>query len=195
MKIGIFGGTFDPIHNAHLIIAQYAKEQFGLDRMILMPGGNPPHKQNVTDKKVRLEMAILAADGDFEVSDYETKKEEYSYTLNTLTYFKERYPEDELFFVIGEDSLRDITKWYYPEKILKLCTLLVFPRISEESLKSEIESKKSFFGCVIYPISAPVLNISSSEVRYRTANGKSIKHMLPENVRKFIEEKRLYKNE
>lgn len=192
MKIGIMGGTFDPIHNAHLIIAAYAREQFGLDELVFMTGGNPPHKTGVTDKYIRNEMTKLAVGNDFEISDYEVEKEEYSYTLRTLEYMKAKYPEDELFFIIGEDSLRDIGKWYHPEEILKLCTLLVFPRNAAETLEQEIAATKERFGGKILAVDAPVFGISSSEIRERIRQGKSVKHMLPEPVWAYIREHGLY---
>lgn len=192
MKIGIFGGTFDPIHNAHLIIAQYAREQFEIDKMLIMPGGNPPHKKGITDKNIRYEMTILAAESDFEVSDYEIKKDDFSYTLNTLLHYKKLYPDDELFFVIGEDSLNDISSWYHPERILRLCTLLVFPRFDSCAAEKEIDRVKNALGGDIRLIDAPIFTVSSSEIRKRISEGKSVKHMLPENVRQYIEEKGLY---
>ncbi|MDD6483678.1 MAG: nicotinate-nucleotide adenylyltransferase [Clostridiales bacterium] len=194
MKIGIFGGTFDPIHNAHLIIAQYAREQFSLDRLMLMPGGNPPHKRGtVTDKKARYEMTCIAADNDFEVSRYEVDREEYSYTLNTLKYLKEVYPNDEIYFIIGEDSLNDIYTWHKPKEILKLCILLVFPRYSMLSLEDKISEVTSALGGNIKAIDAPILEISSTMLRKRIRKEKSVKHMLPEAVRLYIEKNDLYK--
>lgn len=194
MKTGIMGGTFDPIHIAHLIIPRYAKEQFGLDRIIFMPGGSPPHKPGVTDKHLRLEMTRLGVDGEFDVSDYEVRKDEYSYTLKTLEYLKEKYPNDELFFIIGEDSLRDISKWYRPEDILSLCTLLVFPRISGASLSEAIAAARKRLNGKILAVNAPVFGISSSEIRYRLSEGKSVRHMTPDSVIEFIEKNGLYKN-
>ena len=193
MKIGIFGGTFDPIHNAHLIIAQYAREQLGIDKMVLMPSGNPPHKKALTDKSIRYEMVRLAAEDDFEVCRYEVDREEYSYTVNTLKYLNEKYPDDEIYFVIGEDSLSDIYKWYKPEEILKLCTLLVFGRKSKETLLNKISEVKKALGGDILAIEAPVFEISSTDIRNRIKNGKSVKHMIPEKVRDYIEKSGLYK--
>ena len=118
-KVGILGGTFDPIHNAHLIIGNYALEQYALDEVVFMTGGNPPHKKTGTSARIRFEMTRLAADGAprFAVSDHEVKNEEYSYTLTTMRHLTEQNPDIEYYFIIGEDSLDNIGTWYKPEEI------------------------------------------------------------------------------
>ncbi len=193
MKIGIFGGTFDPIHNAHIIIAQYAKEQFVLDRLIFVPCGNPPHKKSMTDKAIRFSMTNLAVGDEFEISDYEVNREEYSYTLSTLQHFTSEYPGDEIYLIIGEDSLEDIEKWHKPKEILKLCKLLVFPRNSIKELLEKIEYTKTAIGGEIFPIEAPIFEISSTHIRNCLKSGKSVRHMLPQKVLEYIEENDLYK--
>ena len=109
MKIGIMGGTFNPIHNAHLLIAEMAREEYGLDRVIFITDGNPPHKSANVTAKQRFEMTHIAiADNSaFEEDDFEINRSQKSYTVNTLGYLKEKYPNDDLFFIIGEDSLKD----------------------------------------------------------------------------------------
>ena len=194
MKIGIMGGTFDPIHNAHLIIARYAAEQYGIDRLMFMTGGNPPHKSDVTDKYIRNHMTEIAVNGEFEVNTYEIDKEEYSYSLHTLQHFKEEYPNDDIYFIIGEDSLGDINKWYKPQEILKLCKLLVFPRISFESLKEQILTTKKTLEGEIYPINAPIIGLSSTIIRERLSQGKSVRNMIPDKVLDYIKENGLYEN-
>ncbi len=193
MKIGIMGGTFDPIHNAHIIIARYAKEQYELDEVMFMTGGNPPHKSGITDKLVRNKMTELGVDGEFKINTYEIDKEDYSYSLHTLEHFKETNPDDEIYFIIGEDSLRDISKWYKPQEILKLCTLLVFPRTSFENLNEVIKETKLTLDGDILPINAPIIGLSSTMIRERIRKGKSIKYMVPDNVASYIHQNRLYK--
>lgn len=185
-KIGIMGGTFDPIHNGHLKIAALAKSEYHLDKVIFLTSGNPPHKRDkrILDAKIRhimVKRAIFGIDG-FIPSDYEVKKEEYSYSVNTLKHFKEAMPEDALFFIIGGDSLRDFDKWYMPEEILKLCTLLVYDRKGGEHL-SEFSK----------PIHGDVIDISSTEIRKRLEDGEDVSDMLPMPVWEFIERNNIYR--
>ncbi|MBR4720860.1 MAG: nicotinate-nucleotide adenylyltransferase [Clostridia bacterium] len=184
-KIGIFGGTFNPIHNGHIEIARRAKEQFGLCKVIFLTSGNPPHKQNtqILDAKIRhimVKRAISGIDG-FEPCDWEIKRSEPSYTRDALLYFKEIFPKDELFFIIGGDSLRDFDKWYKPQEILKLCTILVYDR-KGGTVTSEFA--KQVYGGKI--------DISSSEIRENVKNGLNISDKLPEEVYKFIERNEIY---
>ncbi len=194
MNIGIMGGTFDPVHNAHLLIAETARGEFALDRVIFITSGNPPHKTEKTDALDRFSMTRLAiADNPyFTDDDYEVKRTEKSYTLTTLTYLKDKYPNDKLFFIIGEDSLDDLPKWYKPEEILKLCTLLVYARASHETLEKTIVKTRLKYGGDILPINAPIMEISSTAVRERIAEGKTVRYMLPDNVIEYIKEKKLY---
>ena len=193
-KTGIMGGTFNPIHNAHLLIAETAREEYGLDRVIFITDGNPPHKPAFTPCAARFEMTrkAIADNAYFCDDDYEIKKSEKSYTVNTLKYLKEKYPSDEMFFIIGEDSLEDFPKWYKPEEILKLCTLLVYARFSHESLALRIDEVRGRYGGQILPINAPIVEISSTRIRERIAQGKSVRYMLPDSVIKYIKENDLY---
>lgn len=190
------GGTFDPIHNAHLIIGSYALEQYALDEIVFMTGGNPPHKKTETNARARLEMTRIAVKGNpaFSASDYEVKKEDYSYTLTTMQYLTEHDPDTEYYFIIGEDSLDLIDTWYKPEKILELCKILVFPRSrGENRLREKADAAMKRLGGEILIIDAPIFELSSTEIRERVREGKSIRYMLPDPVRKFIEENNLYK--
>lgn len=195
-KIGITGGTFNPVHNAHLIMARYAKEQYGLDSVIFMTSGNPPHKRNIDmpDAEVRHDMlkAAISGDADFTANDYEVKQKSYSYSVNTLRYFKEIYPSDMIYFIIGEDSLADFPKWYMPQEILKLCTVLVYPRGEGQDVQQKIDEIKAMYGGEIYPINSPVIGISSTEIRGRLKSGKTVRHMIPDKVLEYIEKNKLY---
>lgn len=194
MKIGIMGGTFNPIHSAHLLIAEMAREQYGLDKVIFMTGGNPPHKTAQTDAAHRFNMTRLAIEGNdyFTDDDYEIKKDGKSYTVETLLYLKEKYPSDKLFFIIGEDSLDDIGKWYEPRKILSLAAVLVFPRHTRGTLKDKIGRARRVFDGEILPIDAPVIDISSTDIRERIGDIKTVKYMLPDKVIDYIKEHNLY---
>lgn len=194
-RVGIMGGTFDPIHNAHLIIATYAQEQYDLDEVIFMPCGNPPHKNDVTDSEDRLTMVKIATNNNslFSVSDYEIMKSDISYTLTTIQHFVKNNPNTEYYFIIGEDSIDAIYGWYKPEEILKLCKILVFPRNGNEfDLGYKIDTAMKNLGGEIDLIEAPNIEISSSMIRLRVSSGNSIKYMVPENVEKYIKENKLY---
>lgn len=194
MRTGIMGGTFNPVHNAHLLIAEMAMEEYALDRVIFITGGNPPHKTDVISSDHRYQMTHIAISGNgaFEDDDFEIKRKEKSYSVNTLRYLSEKYPCDELFFIIGEDSLEDLPGWYRPEEILTMCALLVFPRKSREVMKREVERMRGVFGENIYPLNAPVIEISSTEIRKRLRDGKSVRYMLPDSVLEYIEKYNLY---
>ena len=130
MKIGILGGTFAPAHNGHVSMAKRAVDQLLLDKLIVMPNGLPPHKENVLDKNDRFQIASLAfADiPKVEVSDYELKKEGADYSYITLEYFKSRFPHDQLYFIMGGDSFRDFPLWRNPQRIAELAILAVAER-------------------------------------------------------------------
>lgn len=198
MKIGIMGGTFNPIHNAHLMIAAIAKEEFNIDRLLFMPGGNPPHKKDNTDvlnADIRCEMVKLAIvdNPEFEYCGYEAEKDSYSYTAETLEHFKKLYPSAQLMFIIGGDSLFSIESWHRPADILKLAELCVFERPGgKKDIKSEISRLNKKYNANIQLLNAPMTDISSSMIRMRIRQNKSVRYMLPEPVRKFIIEKRIY---
>lgn len=194
-KIGIMGGTFNPVHNAHLELANCAKEQYALDFVIFMTSGNPPHKKhkNIPDGELRLGMLKLAISGkeNFLADDFEVKSEEYSYSVNTMRHLREKYPQSELYFIIGGDSLRGLPKWYKPEELVKLCKFLVYPRGGTD-LGDDIYEIVKKYGGEIYPLHSPVINISSTQIREKIVQGEDVSGMLPESVLEYIKEHRLY---
>lgn len=194
MRTGIMGGTFNPVHNAHLLIAELTREEFKLDRIIFMTGGNPPHKDGAIFPQHRFNMTHIAIEGNerFIDDDFEINRSEKSYTANTLEYLKEKYPDDELFFIVGEDSLEDLPTWYEPERILEMCSLLVFPRKSHETLMGTLNKMTDKFGKRILPISAPVIGLSSTDIRNRIRDGKTVKYMIPDRVIEYIKQHNLY---
>ena len=143
MKIGIMGGTFDPIHNGHLMLGHAAYETFSLDQIWFMPNGNPPHKKSETIKSTaedRMKMTSLAIAPfpEFVLQPYEALREEVSCSYQTMEYFKEMYPEDEFYFIIGADSLMAIETWVHPERIFPTCTILATYR-DEIKTKEEMD--------------------------------------------------------
>ena len=184
-KIGILGGTFNPIHNGHIEIAKRAREQYGLSRVIFLTSGNPPHKkgQQILDAKIRHIMVKRAVSGleGFEACGWETEREEPSYTRDALLHFKEVFPKAELYFIIGGDSLKDFDRWYKPQEILKLCTLLVYDRTGGEA-NADFAKR----------ISGERIDISSSEIRDSIKKGINIEDKVPPTVSQFIERNELY---
>ena len=182
MKIGLFGGAFDPVHNGHVAVMSAALNA-GIDRLILIPTGNPPHKNksSVTDED-RLKMLSLAAANkkNVTISSYELEKEGVSYSADTAEHFSRLFPKDELFFIIGDDSYRDFGLWHEPERIMKVCTLLVFPRAGEEVLPPAVKMPMK------------KVEISSSEIRKKIKCGMDISGAVPEGVLNYIYEKKLY---
>lgn len=196
-KVGIIGGTFNPIHLAHLYIAYESKDQLNLDKVIFIPTGSPPHKDNrgVLRASLRysmVEKAIASYDG-FEISDYEIQKSGYSYTYETIEKFKT--DDCELFFITGADCLMDIEKWKFPERILELCTFVVFARGGYNNIKS-LEQKKYIekkYNTNIKFLDIIDLEISSSMIRKRIKDNKRVDFFMPKDVLDFIKEKGLYK--
>lgn len=200
-RYGIIGGTFDPIHNAHLYIAYEAKKQLALDNIVFIPTGIQPLKveNKVTDSAVRYNMVNLAIEPyeEFLISDYEIKKNGVSFTHETLEYFKTNYNSEdaELFFITGADCLINIDKWKDVHKILSLCNFVVFSRggVNLEDIKKKKEEVEEKYNCNIIFLELNELEISSTDIRNRVKDGRRIDFFVPEKVNKFIIENGLYK--
>lgn len=195
-RIGILGGTFDPIHCGHIVVARYAMEQYELSEVRFMTGGNPPHKRRrITDAVIRHEMVKIAVENEpgFMPFDYEVYKKTYSYTSETITELKKKFRDTEIYFIIGEDSLRDLPKWHEPEIIVKQCVLLVYPRGVNSEADKLIDERKAQFCADIRRIDAPLMGMSSSGIRERIFEGKSVYGLVPDSVNKYIKEKNLYR--
>ena len=186
-KIGILGGTFDPIHNGHLKMAEAALAEYNLDKVIFLTSGNPPHKRGkkITDAKIRHIMVKRAAayNPRFEPCDWEVNRSEYSYTLTTLQHFKKICPDDEIYFIIGGDSLRDFGTWHKSQEILKLCTILVYDRAGGE-IESEFARQ----------IHGGRIDVSATEIREKVRRGEDISALVPECAGGFIARNNLYKD-
>ena len=194
MKIGIFGGTFNPVHNGHLMVAQYAMEQCGLDRVYFMTSFIPPHKENKTVSADTRHTMVCEAIKDYKgfyPLDYEIKKGGVSYTADTLKQLKEIFKEDELYFIIGGDSLRDFDKWRRPEEIVQYCTLIAYPRngINIDEKACMLREK---LGAEIKIINSPQMEISSTEIRKRIGDNKNVSFFIPEGVMDIIKKEKIY---
>ncbi|MCD8106926.1 MAG: nicotinate-nucleotide adenylyltransferase [Oscillospiraceae bacterium] len=197
MKIAIFGGTFNPIHNGHLNVIENVQKVLNPDKLILMPTHIPPHKavKDLASDEARLEMCRLAASlyENVLVSDFELKAEGKSYTVTTMEHLKSIYPDDNLYFVMGSDMLKTFLSWYQPERIMELCTLVCVCR-SEADRKSAKENAEEIMAhggrCTI--IDCEAVEASSTEIRadliaYNTSFGR-----IPGNVESYISENGLY---
>jgi len=203
MKIGIMGGTFDPIHNGHLMLGQEAFIQFHLDEIWFMPNGNPPHKSKnsiQSDAKHRAVMTELAIRGNknFRLELYETEQKGISYTYKTLEYFSKCRREDSFYFIIGADSLFALESWVHPERIFQLCTILAAYRNeidTPKKLESQIELLKEKYNADIRLLNTPLMKISSHELREMMHKGQAISNYVPHAVEKYIRKERLYGTE
>lgn len=197
IRIGILGGTFDPVHIGHIEIAKSAMRQCSLAQVRVMTAGIPPHKRDkkTTPSRMRYKMTELAISGEAGLfaDDYELKKSEYSYTANTLCELKKLHPEWDIYFIIGEDSLRDLHLWYKPEVIVRNCTLLVYPRKAGSNINDLKAMYEEKMGAEIIIIDAPEIDVSSTEIREKIKNGESADGLLPEKVMEYIRETGLYR--
>ena len=199
MKIGILGGTFDPVHLAHLLLAETCREECGLDQVRLLPASNPPHKQGetISPAKQRIAMLEFAVAGfpEFVVDHREIKRDGLSYTWQTLTEFREEFPEDELFFLMGSDSLRDLMTWKNPETIAELATLVAVNRgpISAEQMNAYLEPLPEVIRKAIRFVQMPAVDISASEIRDRARAGRSLRFLTPRPIERYIVEQGLYR--
>lgn len=201
-KIGILGGTFNPIHSMHINIAKQAKKILSLDQIIFIPSANPPHKcgEDIESFCHRIKMVELAIEGiqGFSVSNIENKiKHRKSYTVNTLKVLKLIYPKDKLYFIVGSDCVFDIEKWYRVEQIFKYCELVVLqrPDISDsKNLKIKIKELESEYKGKINLIGSITDNISSSEIRQKICLDSSEIDELDEKILNYIKQNNLYRN-
>ena len=199
--IAIMGGTFDPIHYGHLVTAQAVRESLQVEKILFMPTGNPPHKseKKVTSGEKRYFMTVLATitNPAFEVSRIEIDREGYTYTIDTIKELKKSLCEDtKIYFITGADAIHKILTWKEPEKLLRLCEFVAVtrPGYNKEQLFEQVEELKTKFEGKIHFLEVPSLDISSSDIRKRVSENRSIKYMLPEEVENYIYKFGLYRN-
>jgi nicotinate-nucleotide adenylyltransferase len=197
MRIGIFGGTFDPVHLAHLILAEQCRDQGRLDQVWFVLASRPPHKSpnELTPFEKRAEMLSLALAGNpaFRLEDLEKDRPGPSYTADTLEELCRRYPEHEFFLLIGSDALRDLPDWYEPARIVARATLLVVARPGVTMLPVEEIEAKVGVPAQLEVVEAPLVAISSSDLRERMRQGRSIRYLVPRAVEAYIQDKQLYR--
>lgn len=199
MKTGVFGGTFNPVHKGHIMLAEYCMDSVGLDRIIMIPTAVPPHKisKNLASENDRLNMCKLACRGkeNFFVSDIEIKRQGKSYTYETLTQLKEIYPDDHLYTIMGADMFLTLDRWKNPEIIFEKSSIITIPR--DEENKHELEN---FYNKVLKAMGAssvilpnPVMSVSSTFIRENLDNFNLISNMLDKGVYDYIIKNNLYR--
>lgn len=194
MRIGVYGGSFDPPHVGHLLLASDAREALDLDRLIFIPTGTQPLKAEtsaVASAQDRLEMVRLAVadDAHYQVDETEINRKGLSYTVDTLEHLSKRYEAARLFLLLGEDSLASFARWRDPDRILELATLAVMRRNDRTGSSGEGQPMPAG----VLEVSARRVDVSSTEIRARLKAGKSIKGFVPESVERFIEARGLYR--
>lgn len=200
MKIGIMGGTFDPIHIGHLLLGEFAYEDFGLDEIWFLPNGNPPHKETAdtgTSLEHRIEMIRKAIEGvpHFRLNLHEANTGEHSYTYRTMQEFNQMFPEHEFYFILGADSLFSIEQWKYFREIFPTCTILAAMRDDKDAreMQRQILYLTEKYGARIRLLQAPLLEISSTVIRDRASRDLGVRYMVPDSVAEYIRTNHLYK--
>lgn len=192
MKLGIFGGTFNPPHLGHLVVGECVREELGLDKVLFVPSAISPHKQHLdlVDPAYRLEMVRLSVIGEpfFEASSIEMDRGGVSFTVDTLALLRQSNPDASLHLLLGMDNLHEFTTWRYPEKIVDLAQVIVMTRPGFRTNNVPESLLKRFQFC-----SVPEIGISSSEIRERVKKGKSIRYLVPRPVESYIYYRRLYR--
>lgn len=198
-KIGIMGGTFNPIHIGHLILGQTALEQFQLNKVLFMPTKNPPHKRydHILDDTIRAEMVELSIKNNpnFELSTFELDRDGITYTADTLIQLTKQHPEEEYYFIVGADSLFHIDRWKDPKTIFELSTVLAAVRgqkTNKEMLQKILELNEKFHTTVEL-LGSPIIDISSSEIRERARKGMDIQYYVMPKVASYIQKNNLYR--
>lgn len=191
MKLGIFGGTFNPIHLGHLLIAEDAAEAFQLDRVVFIPSAAPPHKRPrvLAPAADRLRMVKLAIQGNsrFTCSDIEVRRAGPSYSVETLRHLRSAMPQARFFFIIGADSLRELHRWKEAAELVKLCEFICLARPGQRVARARLR------GARIHKLTGHPADVSSTDIRRRAARGDTIRYLVPDAVRRYIERHRLYR--
>lgn len=198
MRIGLMGGTFDPVHLGHLLIAELARAEFGLDRVIWVPAGDPPHKQGraITPQEHRYAMVLLATASNphFEVSRLELEREGPSYTYTTVSHYHQEEPDTELFFISGADAVLEILTWYRNQDLVSMCRFIAVTRPGYDLNRLGSVLPEGYMAR-IQAITAPGVDISSTDLRQRIRAGQPVRYMVPAAVETYLRKHRLYSEE
>lgn len=199
MRLGVYGGTFDPVHMGHLLLAETCREACGLDRVLWLPAGSPPHKQDaeLTDERLRSELvrAAIAGHEQFQLDRRESRREGPSYTVETLAELQAENPTAQLYFLMGGDSLTELAGWRDPAGILRRATVVVAGRAGDGpvDLGPLVTAAGADARDRVRLVTMPEVGISSREIRRRVAAGQSIRYQVPRAVECLIREHNLYR--
>jgi len=196
VNIGVLGGTFDPIHIGHLVVAEEARIKVGFNEVLFVPAGQPWVKldRNITPAAHRVEMVRRAIAGNphFKLCTLEVERPGPSYTVDTLTTLREQLgSEASLFFILGRDTLAGLHLWKEPKKLVQLCRLVVAPRLGSKDLK-HLETEIPGLLDKVIQLDMPVIEVSSSGIRQRIGQGLSVRYLVPVDVEKYITEQKIY---
>ena len=196
---GVFGGTFDPIHLAHLAVAEAARDAFGLRRVLFIPAAHPPHKpgRDISPVEDRLAMVEAAVEGNpaFEVSRLEIERSGPSYTVDTLTALCEAAPGDRLALILSAESYSEFGSWHEPRRILDLAALVVAPRVGYADADPDLIARQfPEARATIAFMDGPRIRLSASEIRQRAADGRSVRYLVPDAVAAYIGDHDLYQH-
>jgi nicotinate-nucleotide adenylyltransferase len=196
VKLGVLGGTFDPVHVGHLVLAEQAREQLALDRVLWVPTGDPWRKSedDVSAAEHRCAMVRLAVQDNpaFELCTLEVERQGPSYSVDTFVALRDNYSDAQFAFLLGLDSLRDVPNWREPQRLLELTSLAVAPRAGERLAKAELERLLPGLSERVVWVEMPRIDISATELRRRVAEGRSVRYQVPAAVDAYIREHRLY---
>jgi nicotinate-nucleotide adenylyltransferase len=198
MRIGVFGGTFDPIHVGHLVSAEEVRVELGLERVVFVPARLPPHKLDhvvslVEHRLAMVELAI-ASNPHFAVSKVDIDRSGPSYTVDTIELLRDEWGGGEIYFIMGSDSLLDILTWHNPQRLIRLCRFAVVSRPGYQVDLDELDDLLPGVASRVQMLNAPELAISSTDIQRRVREGLSIKYQVPEAVEDYIYQYKLYQN-
>lgn len=200
-RLGLLGGSFDPIHFGHLIVARAIREELSLDTVTFLPSRQPPHKQakSLAAPEHRAAMVKLAIDGEtgFDLSNFDLLRDGPCYSIDTIAHFRQTHPGSELFWIIGADSLMELPTWHRAVDLIAMCIVIIAARTGDHAIDwsrlaasfGDNQARRLQQGL----IQTPVIDISSTQIRGRVRTAKSIRYLVPESVRAYIEQNQLYR--
>jgi nicotinate-nucleotide adenylyltransferase len=196
-RVGLLGGTFDPPHIGHLVLAEYALDALRLDLMLFLPAADPPHKDGTRlpiEQRLGMLAAALEGNARFAISRVDIDRPGPHYTVDTLGLLKAAQPETTFYFVMGGDSLRDLPRWHRPQELIALCELIVMGRPGVDITPEMHEAVLPGLAQRVHLIESPMLGFSSTEVAARLKEGRSVRYLVPDGVLAYIQSHELYRD-